>query len=57
MMPLSPKQLSNRRLKYILSLEESPKTTITHFATDKLKQVGHYEQTTFERLTNVISEI
>jgi len=57
MMPLSPKQLPNRRLKYMLSLEVSPKITITHFATDKPKQVGHYEQTTFERLTNVISEI
>lgn len=28
----------------MLSLEESPKITITHFVTDKLKQGGHYEQ-------------
>lgn len=35
----------NRRLENILSFEESPEITITHFVPDKLKQGGHYEQT------------
>lgn len=35
----------NRQLQYLLSLEDSPEVTITHFVADKLKQGGHYEQT------------
>lgn len=35
----------NRQLQYLLSLEDSPEVTITHFVADRLKQGGHYERT------------